>query len=120
MNPWLEDFRPYAYLIVLVGLVLAAWGALLPHYDAGYRLDGTRLVALMLPFVACASLTESLRPGWLAAAGAVILAATVAVAVSLRTPVGARSGEPLAIALPLLVALVVLTVAYLLGRRREP
>lgn len=119
MNP-LQNVQPYAYALVILGLGLAAWSAVAPHYDAGYRLHGAVLVALALPFVAYASLTQSLRPGWLLAAGIALVAVTIHTGLRIAGAEARTLEEPATYGLPALVALILLPAAYLLGRRQEP
>lgn len=110
--------RSLALIIALAGIALAAWAAVLPHYDAGYLLHGTVLVVLMLPFIAYGSLVESLRPGWLLGTGLVLLAVAVAVVLPLRLKAAPLAETP-AYWIPLLTAVVLLPLAYFLGQRRD-
>lgn len=113
----MNDVRPYVYVLVLIGLGAAAWAALLPHYDAGFRLHASILVGLALPFVAYASLSQSLRPSWLLVTGLVLTAVTLFFVIKLRGVAAQPQGELSAYAIPLAVAAVWLPLAYGLGRR---
>jgi hypothetical protein len=116
----MNDTRRYAYILILIGAVAAAWAALLPHYEAGFHLRVSILFGLLLPFVAYGSLIESLRPGWLLAIGLVITAVMVAAVVAQRGMAKEPAGELSAYALPLVVCAIVLPVAYFLGRCHTP
>lgn len=111
------DYRPAVYLIILLGLGAAALAAVLPHYTAGYKLDTTILLALMGPFVLYGMLVESLRGLTLLLPGLVLLAVTLAVIVSERYVHYVGFADGISYWLPLLVALIVLPLAYLLGER---
>lgn len=115
----MNDVRPYVLVLVLIGLAAAAWAALLPHYEAGFHLHASILVGLMLPFVAYGSLTASLRPGWLLITGLVITGVTLAFVIVLRGMRPQPPEELSAYAIPLVVAGVLLPLAFALGKRRE-
>jgi hypothetical protein len=57
------DARAFAYLVIMAGLVLAALSAVVPHYEAGYHLMFSVLLAGMFPYLVYGALTELLR-GW--------------------------------------------------------
>ncbi|MGD2057016.1 MAG: hypothetical protein PVJ15_09440 [Gammaproteobacteria bacterium] len=57
------DARPFAYLVIMAGLVLAALTAVVPHYNTGYRLMFSVLLAGLLPYLVYGVLTELVR-GW--------------------------------------------------------
>lgn len=63
------DYRPVAYLIILLGAGGAAAASVVPFYNAGYKLDTTALLAVLAPFILYSMLIESLRGGWRLAAG---------------------------------------------------
>ena len=116
----MDDTRPYAYILILIGSVAAGWAALLPHYEAGFHLRVSLLFGLLLPFIAYGSLTESLRPGWLLATGLVITGIIVAAVIVQRGMAEEPAGELSAYTLPLVISAIVLPVAYFLGRRNTP
>ncbi|MEO1765977.1 hypothetical protein [Thiobacter aerophilum] len=116
----MQDARPYAYVLVFIGLAAATWAALLPHYDAGFHLYTSILVGLALPFVAYFSLSERLRPGWLLATGLVITGLTLGYVIALRGLAAEPARALSAYAIPLVVAAVLLPLAYGLGKLREP
>lgn len=115
----MNNVRPYALALVLIGLAAATWAALLPHYGAGFHLHASILVGLMLPFVAYGSLIASLRPGWLLITGLVITGITLAFVIALRGMRAQPAEELAAYALPLAIAAVLLPLAYALGKRRD-
>ena len=43
--------NPAGYLFIMIGLLLAVYSALVPHFEAGYRLATSVLVAGMLPYI---------------------------------------------------------------------
>jgi len=112
-----RDFRPLAYLIVLLGLTAAGVAAVLPHYTAGYKLDTAVLLAVLAPFIVYATLTESLRGGWLPASGLVLLIVSLAVVIPERFLDYDRYADGTIYWVPLLAAAIVLPIAYLFGGR---
>lgn len=67
------DFRPAAYIIVALGVSLAFIAAVVPHYDAGYRLDLPVLLAGLAPYLVYSLFTGFVRDNWLCAGGALLL-----------------------------------------------
>ena len=57
------DARPFAYLVIMAGVVLAALSAVVPHYEAGYHLMFSVMLAGLLPYLIYGALTEIVR-GW--------------------------------------------------------
>jgi hypothetical protein len=113
-----RDYRPLAYLILLLGAGTAAAAALVPHYTAGYRLDTAALLAVLAPFVAYATLTERLRGGWLLASGVALLAINLGVVVDTRYVTGHGTAGDVLYWAPLLSGALVLALAYAFGRLR--
>ncbi len=113
------DFRPAAYLIVLLGTAAATAAAFVPQYAIGYRLDVAVLVAVLLPFVGYGMLTETLRGLNLLVPGLVLLAVCGALVAFERFVAfeGVFSGP--VYWLPLLAGIVVLSAAYALRGRGQ-
>jgi hypothetical protein len=57
------DLRPLAYVLIVTGCVLAAITAVVPNYDAGYKLMFSVFMAGIVPYYVYGCLTEQLR-GW--------------------------------------------------------
>ena len=57
------DLRPLAYVLIAIGCVLAAITAVVPNYDAGYKLMFSVFMAGIVPYYVYGCLTEQLR-GW--------------------------------------------------------
>jgi hypothetical protein len=57
------DFRPLAYVLIAVGCVLAAITAVVPNYDAGYKLMFSIFMVGVLPYYVYGCLSGLLR-GW--------------------------------------------------------
>jgi hypothetical protein len=57
------DFRPAAYLLIVLGCVLAAVSAVVPNYDAGYKLMFSVFMFGIAPYYVYGCLTGLLR-GW--------------------------------------------------------
>lgn len=112
-----HDYRTAAYLIILLGTVAATLAALVPFYTVGYRIDGLALTAVLTPFVVYGMFTQSLRDGWLLASGLVLLGVTSAVVVRERLVQYDGYQDATLYWVPLLTMLIVLTPAYLFGRR---
>ena len=58
-----DDLRPIAYGLIAVGCVLSAVSAVVPNYDAGYKLMFSVFLAGIVPYYVYGCLTERLR-GW--------------------------------------------------------
>ncbi|TAM44578.1 MAG: hypothetical protein EPN55_10635 [Gammaproteobacteria bacterium] len=67
------DLRPTAYVVVALGVALAFVAAVVPHYDAGYRLDLPVLLAGLTPYLVYSLFTGFVRDRWLYAGGALLL-----------------------------------------------
>ncbi len=63
------DSRSTAYLIVALGTALAFAAAVVPFYDAGYRLDLLVLLTGLAPYLVYGLLTGFVHGRWLLAAG---------------------------------------------------
>jgi NADH:ubiquinone oxidoreductase subunit K len=111
------SYRNAAYLIIVLGCLVAGAAAVVPFYTVGYKVDALALAAVLTPFAFYGMLTASLRGPWLLGAGIVLLAATLAVVIEQRYLEydGYRAGTVYWV--PLLVAAVVLAIAYVLGKR---
>lgn len=109
------DFRPAAYALIALGASLAFVAAVVPHYDAGYRLDLPLLLAGLAPYLVYGVLTEFWRNRWLLVAGVVLLALELLLRIPLRL---LRDGYPdtTAHAVPLIAA-GALALAAALGAR---
>jgi len=57
------DFQPAAYALIAIGCVLAATGAVVPNYDAGYKLMFSLFLAGIVPYYVYGCLSGLLR-GW--------------------------------------------------------
>lgn len=110
-----KDYRPAAYLIILLGFVAAAAAAVVPFFTAGYELNTATLIAVALPFVLYGMLSESLRGPWLLAAGLVLLAVSVGEVVPERFLHYNAYADGSIYWVPLLAALIVLPIAYVFG-----
>lgn len=125
MTP-IRDPRPAAYFIILLGLGEAAAASLVPFYHTAYLLEPGILLAVLMPFLLYGLFIESLRGPWLLATGLLLLAANLVLVASERYVryVGmANNGRHAGYADnliywgPTLMAVVVLAIAYWLGRR---
>lgn len=109
------DYHPAAYLIILLGCLLAAAASLVPFHQVGYKVDGLALSALLTPFVVYGMFVEDLRGPWLLASGLILLGVTLALVLDERYPV--YHGYTSVYWVPLVAVAIVLAVAYALGRR---
>lgn len=123
-----QDPRPAAYLIILLGFGLAAAAALVPFYHTAYLLEPGILLAVLMPFLLYGLFIESLRGSWLIGTGLLLLAASLVLVASERYVhyVGMASNaryagyaNTLIYWVPTLIAVVVLPIAYWLGRRTD-
>lgn len=113
------DYRPAAYLIMLLGLGGGTAAAFVPFYSAGYELDYGVLLAVLLPFLLYALFSESLRGPWLLASGLVLLVFSLALVIPERYLNYNGYRDDLIYWVPTLVAAIVLPIAHQLGRRND-
>lgn len=117
-----RDFRPFAYLVVTAGVILAFATAVVPHYTAGHRLLFDVLLIGLLPYLVYGASVTVVR-GWpLPVAGALVLGIDAAVKIPerfLRDEVLATSAVYYA---PLVSTFVVLPIVFglsaLIAKRR--
>jgi len=114
-----RDPRPAAYLIILFGLGLAAAAALVPFYHVAYLLEPGILLAVLMPFLLYGLFIESLRGSWLLATGLLLLAANLVLVAFERYLRYDGYTDDLIYWVPTLAAVVVLPIAYRLGRRAD-
>lgn len=114
-----RDPRPAAYLIILLGLGLAAAAALVPFYHVAYLLEPGILLAVLMPFLLYGLFIESLRGSWLLATGLLLLAANLVLVAFERYLRYDGYADDLIYWVPTLAAVVVLPIAYRLGRRAD-
>lgn len=112
-----RDPRPAAYLIILLGLGLAAAASLVPFYHVAYLLEPGILLAVLMPFLLYGLFIESLRGSWLLATGLLLLAANLVLVAFERYLRYDGYADDLIYWVPTLAAVVVLPIAYRLGRR---
>jgi hypothetical protein len=113
------DFRPVAYLIILAGTALSFAAAVVPFYEAGYKLLTDVLLIGLLPYVVYGTFSEVVRGWTLLVAGALTLGVDAVVKVPERFwhYDGYASGAVYWV--PLLLAFVVLPVVLGIGCRLE-
>lgn len=114
-----RDPRPAAYLIILLGLGLAAAASLVPFYHVAYLLEPGILLAVLMPFLLYGLFIESLRGSWLLATGLLLLAANLVLVAFERYLRYDGYTDDLIYWVPTLAAVVVLPIAYRLGRRAD-
>ena len=112
-----RDYRTAAYLIILLGVGAATLAAVVPFYTVGYQVDALALAAVLTPFIVYGMFTHTLRDGWLVASGLVLLGVTLAVVVLERLVRYDGYQDATIYWVPLLTMTIVLTLAYLFGRR---
>ena len=111
-----RDPRPAAYLIILLGLGVAAAASLVPFYHAGYLLEPGVLLAVLMPFLLYGLFIESLRGPWLLASGLVLLAANLMLVASERYLHYNGYADDRIYWVPTLAAAIMLPIAYWQGR----
>jgi len=114
-----RDPRPAACLIILLGLGLAAAASLVPFYHVAYLLEPGILLAVLMPFLLYGLFIESLRGPWLLATGLLLFAANLVLVAFERYLRYDGYTDGLIYWVPTLAAVVVLPLAYLLGRRAD-
>ena len=112
------DFRPAAYLIILLGTGLSMLVAFVPQYAIGHRLEMTVFFAGIVPYLAYGFLTEDLRGMPLLASGLALLGVSLAVKLPERYLGYDGYADGTIFWVPAAAALVVLPVAYLASARR--
>jgi len=117
--PLTQDPRPAAYLIILFGLGLAAAASLVPFYHVAYLLEPGILLAVLMPFLLYGLFIESLRGSWLLATGLLLLAANLVLVAFERYLRYDGYTDGLIYWVPTLAAVLVLPIAYRLGRRAD-
>jgi len=119
MSETARDYRPVAYLIILLGMAAAAAAAMVPQYAIGYRLEVGVLLAMLTPYIVYGALTERLRGPVLLLPGLILLAVSLTLVATQRFQAYDGYAGGLIYWLPLAVAAVVLPLAYLLrGKSR--
>jgi hypothetical protein len=113
------DYRPAAYLIILLGLGGAAAASVVPFYNAGYELDPGVLIAVLMPFLLYGLFIESLRGPWLLASGLLLLVASLALVMPERYLHYSGYTDDTIYWVPTLTAAIMLPIAYWLGRRKD-
>ncbi len=112
------DFRPFAYLIITLGVMLAFAAAVVPHYDAGYTLLLSVLIIGLLPYIVYGLFTDIVR-GWpLLIAGALLIGVDVGVKIPERF-LHYNEYASGAIYYAPLVSTLVIIVILAIGARRE-
>ncbi|HEX9627971.1 MAG TPA: hypothetical protein VGA00_13615 [Acidiferrobacterales bacterium] len=113
------DFRALAYLFVTAGCVLTAASAVVPFYDAGYRLAFGVLLVGLIPYLAYAALSDIVR-GWpLLIAGALVLGIDLGVRIPERFIHYDGYASGAVYYAPLFSTLVVIPVILGIGARRQ-
>lgn len=114
-----RDPRPAACLIILLGLGLATAASLVPFYHVAYLLEPGILLAVLMPFLLYGLFIESLRGSWLLATGLLLLAVNLVLVAFERYLRYDGYTDGLIYWVPTLAAVVVLPLAYRLGRRPD-
>ena len=83
-------YRRIAYIIITIGVVLSLWIAVVPHFDAGHRLDVYLLLLGLLPYFIYGVLTAVLHRWALLIPGLL----TLAVDLLLRLPERLQTADP--------------------------
>jgi len=79
-----RDFRPLAYLIIVLGACLAFAAAVVPFYETGYLLRLDVLVISLLPYLVYGLFTDVVRGGALLVAGVLVFGVDLAVKIPER------------------------------------
>jgi len=114
-----SDFRRFAYVVILLGGILAFATAVTPFYDAGYTLRLDILLIGLLPYVVYGLFTDVVH-GWaLLIAGALLFGVDLGVKLPWRFLHHDGDTENVLYYASLVLSFVVLPVILGLGARRE-
>ncbi|MEN8108225.1 MAG: hypothetical protein ABFS22_09485 [Pseudomonadota bacterium] len=116
MKCQLETVKPLAYLLVIVGCMLALVTALAPLPTGSYKLSAGFLIFGMIPYVVYGSLTETLKGCSLATAGIFLLTADLLARYGADITSAGQTGVSMAIGLSLLLILIVLPMGAAVGK----
>jgi hypothetical protein len=109
--------RSSAYWIIVAGLLLALLSALVPHYQAGYKLMYGVLLSGMLPYLIYGIAAPLLRTGLILVAGLGLLTVHAWLVISERFIDGADYSDGMIYYVPLLLALVLLPLLVMALRK---
>ena len=101
------------YLFILIGVVLSAISALVPHFEAGYTLMTSVLVTGMLPYLVYGIAVPLLRGVPTTVAGLVIIVAHAWLVFNQRVIGNADYSDGLIYYVPMVMALAVLPLAVI-------
>lgn len=107
-----RDYRPAAYVIILLGMAAAAVASMVPQYAIGYRLEVGVLFAMLTPYLVYGALTERLRGPALLLPGLILLAVSLTLVATQRFQSYDGYANGVIYWLPLVVTVVVLPLAY--------
>lgn len=78
------DFRPFAFFVIALGVILAFAAAVVPHYDAGYTLLLSVLLTGLLPYLVYGLFTDIVRGWTLLIVGALLFGVDIGVKIPER------------------------------------
>jgi hypothetical protein len=109
--------RSSAYWIIVAGLLLAFLSAIIPFYQAGYRLMFSVLLSGMLPYLVYGIAVPLLRTGLILVAGLTLLAVHAWLVISERLIGGADYSDGMIYYVPLLLAVALLPLPVMALRK---
>lgn len=111
------------YLLIIIGLTLSLISALVPHFDAGYKLMLSVFIAGILPYMVYAIAVPLLRGTLTAIAGLAIVIAHTWLVYDQRILGDADYSDGMIYYIPLLLSLLALPLAVMAFKRmrfRQP
>lgn len=111
------NLRPLAWWIIVAGLLLAFVSAVVPHYQAGYKLDYAVLLAGVLPYLIYGMAVPLLRAGPILLVGLILLIVHTGLVIGERFVGGADYSDGMIYRVPLLLALALLPLLVMVLRK---
>ena len=104
------------YLIILFGLLLSVVSALVPHFQAGYHLMFSVLVAGMLPYIVYGIIVPQSRGALTTMTGLVIVTVHLWLVITQRIIGGAEYSNGLIYIVPIILTVAILPLVLVVAK----
>lgn len=105
------------YLIILFGLLLSVVSALVPHFQAGYHLMFSVLVAGMLPYIVYGIIVPQSRGALTTMTGLVIVTVHLWLVITQRIIGGAEYSNGLIYIVPIILTVAILPLVLVVAKQ---